>query len=280
VNGIDDRAAGYAMSVGALLRETREAAGLSMDAVAQQLKLAPRQVRAIEEEDYARLPGRTFVRGFVRNYARLLNLDPDALVAALPRGEATSPLERLTFSPTGQTMGELPAESARKRGVARWLIPLALLAIVAAAAYYEYLRPAAEMQRVQPEAGPASAPLFPPGQTTTALPNPLDAARGEGATATAAAPAADAASTAVTAAAPPATLVLAWSGPSWVEVRDSSGAPLLTQTGTAGATQTISGVPPLDVVIGNAANVTITFRGEPFDIAPHTRYNVARFSLR
>ena len=38
--------------------------------------VAPRQVRAIEEDDYGRLPGRTFVRVFVRNYARLVTLDP------------------------------------------------------------------------------------------------------------------------------------------------------------------------------------------------------------
>ena len=92
-------------STGMLLRDAREAAGLTMDAVAQALKLAPRQVRAIEEDEYALLPGRTFVRGFVRNYARLLNLDADAIVATLPRGEATSPLERLTYTPASPPMG-------------------------------------------------------------------------------------------------------------------------------------------------------------------------------
>ena len=64
-------------TAGAYLRASREAAGLSVDVVAQQLKLAPRQVRAIEEDDYARLPGRTFVRGFVRNYARLLGIEAE-----------------------------------------------------------------------------------------------------------------------------------------------------------------------------------------------------------
>ena len=63
----------------------REAAGLSIDAVAQQLKLAPRQVKALEEDDFAQLPGRTFIRGFMRNYARLVRLDPEALLASLPR---------------------------------------------------------------------------------------------------------------------------------------------------------------------------------------------------
>src|SRR5882672_3992851 len=112
-------------SVGTLLKAAREAAGWSQEAVAQQLKLAPRQVRAIEEDDYARLPGRTFVRGFVRNYARLVNLDPDAVVAALPSGEPTSPLERLTYTPSSRPMGELPVESSRRSGrTTRWLIPL------------------------------------------------------------------------------------------------------------------------------------------------------------
>jgi cytoskeleton protein RodZ len=301
VNGIDNAGAGYAMSAGSLLRDAREAAGLSMDTVAQQLKLAPRQVRAIEEDDYARLPGRTFVRGFVRNYARLLNLDPDAVVATLPHGESTSPLERLTFSPASSPMGEIPVESERKRSSTRWLIPLALLAIVAAAAYYEHQRPTTGDRRAATDASPAPAPLFPPaGQTTTSLPNPLETTRSEAPAAAAPdsapvvsspAPAAPAASpslgvpaaTTPSAAAvspTPSTLVLTWSGPSWVEIKDAGGTALLSQRGTAGNTQTVSGAAPFDIVIGNASNVSLTFRGQPYDLAPHTRYNVARFSLK
>jgi cytoskeleton protein RodZ len=295
VNGSENAGAGYAMSTGSLLRDAREAAGLSMDTVAQQLKLAPRQVRAIEEDDYARLPGRTFVRGFVRNYARLLNLDPDAVVATLPRGESTSPLERLTFTPASHPMGEIRFESERKRSPTRWLIPLALLAIVAGAAYYEHQRPVTGARRVATDASPAPAPLFPPaGQTTTSLPNPLETTRGE-APASAASdvapvapaappspgiPAATPPSTSATLSATPSTLVLTWSGPSWVDVKDAGGNSLLSQKGTAGNTQTVSGVAPFEVVIGNASNVSLTFRGQPFDLAPHTRYNVARFSLK
>jgi cytoskeleton protein RodZ len=43
--------------------------------VAQSLKLGPRQVAALENEDWQSLPGNTMIRGFVRNYARLLNID-------------------------------------------------------------------------------------------------------------------------------------------------------------------------------------------------------------
>ena len=94
-----------ATTAGAQLRAARESHGLSIDTVAQHLKLAPRQVRALEDGDFAQLPGRTFVRGFARNYARLMHLDPDAVVAALPDADATSALDK-------------PAHAARRR--ARW----------------------------------------------------------------------------------------------------------------------------------------------------------------
>ena len=81
-------AAAGAATAGAMLAAARARAGLSIDAVAQQLKLGVRQVQAIEEDNFAALPGRTFVRGFVRNYARLLKLDGDAVLAALPGSSA------------------------------------------------------------------------------------------------------------------------------------------------------------------------------------------------
>ena len=46
-----------------------------------------------------------------------------------------------------------------------------------------------------------------------------------------------------------------------------------------GTTQSVSGAPPLDIVIGNAVDVRVTFRGSPVDLAPYTRRNVARLKL-
>ena len=83
-----------APTAGMILMQAREAAGLTIDDVAMQLKLAPRQVVAIERDDFANLPGRTFIRGFVRNYARLLKLDTDAVLGALT-GEHATPAEAL-----------------------------------------------------------------------------------------------------------------------------------------------------------------------------------------
>jgi cytoskeleton protein RodZ len=283
VNGGDPTRAGYAMSAGALLRDAREAAGLSMDDVALQLKLAPRQVRAIEEDDYARLPGRTFVRGFVRNYARLVNLDPDAILATLPRGESTSPLERLTYTPGSPPVVEMPVAGERNRKSAtRWLIPLLLLTIVAAAAYYEYSRTSSGPRRAATDVAPAPASAPAGSQTSTSLPNPLESARSEASSPAAAPPekAAEPATTPTSPASAADSIVLTWTGPSWVEVRDANGTPLLMQTGTAGSTQALSGAAPFEIVIGNASNVAIAFRGQSVDLAPHTRYNVARFTLK
>src|SRR5439155_26246598 len=167
-----------ASTAGAQLRAAREALGLSQDAVAQQLKLAPRQVRAIEEDDYARLPGRTFVRGFVRNYARLVHLDPGAVVAGSPRVDGTSPLDRPSLTAVSRPMAELPVASGRRNSPTRWLIPLILIAIVAAAGVYEFTRAPSPSRRVAVEnAAPAPSAPTPASQTTTALPNPLDNAK-------------------------------------------------------------------------------------------------------
>ncbi len=340
-----------ASTVGGWLRTAREAAGLSEDAVAQQLKLAPRQVRAIEEDDYALLPGRTFVRGFVRNYARLVHLDPDAVVAALPIGEPVSPLERLTYTPSSRPMGDIPMETPRRGGsAARWLIPLLLLAVVAVAAYYEFLRPQARRPVIPDGVMPPSLPKAAPGApAVTPLPNPLDAPKSDAAppavvsptpasadsatrpdnAATATAPSTQAAPASTATAAPPIsttapsanvspaapvnvttaapatpgspapaphpvpspteasaaiasdpTLVLTFTGTSWVQVKDASGAVIMSQTSTTGATVPVSGRPPFSVVIGNADHVRTQFRGKPVDLAPHTVHNVARLTLK
>ena len=67
-------------SVGAELKQAREARGLSVADVAQQLKFAPRQLEALEEDRFDVLPGGTFARGMVRSYARLLKLEAEPLI--------------------------------------------------------------------------------------------------------------------------------------------------------------------------------------------------------
>jgi cytoskeleton protein RodZ len=290
-------------TAGARLQLAREEAGLTIDAVAAQLRLAPRQVEAIENDDYALLPGRTFVRGFVRNYARLLQLDADAIVATLP-GNTQSSLESPTLNATAVSMGELPKVAERSRaGWARWFIPLILVAVVGAAAFYELSRsndgrgfsvfrressPVVE-EPVAPSPGVATTTA--PGAGSQPLPNPLSGREPTGDTASTAVPAntpgavttapATAAAPAAPAAAPAeATLALTFHDKSWTTIRDNEGHVLISKLFPAGEQQSFSGTPPFDLVIGNATEVTVAFNGEPVDLTPFIKSGVARLSLR
>jgi transcriptional regulator with XRE-family HTH domain len=62
--------------VGEFLRRERELRHISLDDVAERTKISRRYLEAIEEGEYDRLPGETFVRGFIRSYAQSVGLDP------------------------------------------------------------------------------------------------------------------------------------------------------------------------------------------------------------
>jgi cytoskeleton protein RodZ len=288
---------------GTLLRTAREAAGLSLDAVAQQLKLHPRQVRAMEDGDFAQLPGRTFVRGFVRNYARLLKLDADAVLAALPGGNDDSGLAAPTLHATAPSIGELPVSQYSRPTWTRWAIPLTLVAIIGAGAAYEMLRSqapsrstptAAREPAVEPATAPASAAA--PGAASAPLPNPVAAApestgsnlpnpiAAQPPTASGSAPAVSPPPTAGAAAVikeeGARELVLSFRDHSWTEVRERNGRVLLSAMMAPGTRQALSGQGPFELVIGNAADVSLTLDGKPVDLLPHTRQSVARLTLQ
>jgi len=290
-------------TAGGKLKAAREAAGLSLDAVAQQLKLAPRQVKALEDDDWQRLPGRTFVRGFARNYARFVRLDPDALLALLPAPDTTPSLERPTLAPSRRPMGEIPIDRVARPSTTRWLIPLLLVAIVAGIAYYAFARPQLRLlpgmmssvlsrQVGVSPAMPAvstSATRSSPGTATSVLPNPVsgapsaassEARRGPVSEASAPPTGAAAATGTAGASTAEAALVLTFRGTSWVEVKDANGRVVLQMTGGSGMTQTASAVPPIELALGNAPEVDVTFRGQPLDLSPYTRSGVARVALR
>ena len=67
-------------SPGALLRAGREKAGLTIEQVAEKLHLLQSVVTQLERDCYDRIRGETFVRGYMRNYARLLGIDAEEVV--------------------------------------------------------------------------------------------------------------------------------------------------------------------------------------------------------
>jgi cytoskeleton protein RodZ len=146
---------------GRILAEAREAKGMSVADISEKLKLTVRQVEALEAEDFSRLPSAVFVRGFARNYARLLGISIDELPgvserAVEPTGTITAPSEELVF---------------RTSPVRRWLIlPLfgAILFLGLVAALYNWLRRGEDSYLtnntapVAQPAMPATVPLPPP----------------------------------------------------------------------------------------------------------------------
>jgi len=75
-------------------------------------------------------------------------------------------------------------------------------------------------------------------------------------------------------------LALQFEGESWVEIRSGSGKLLVASLHTAGTERFVSGVPPFEVVIGNAQQVHLTYNDKPVDLSPYVKVEVARFTLR
>ena len=81
--------------MGERLAQGREEQGLSRNDVAQRLHMSPSQVEALECGDYTRLPKGTFLRGFVRNYAKLVAIDPESVLPLLAEGVPRDPAPRI-----------------------------------------------------------------------------------------------------------------------------------------------------------------------------------------
>ena len=76
--------------IGAKLRQERLNLGRSVEDVAHETRISEKFLDAIEREDFERLPGLLFTRNFVRQYAQSLRLDPDPLLAELPKPDESA----------------------------------------------------------------------------------------------------------------------------------------------------------------------------------------------
>lgn len=72
-------------TIGQLLKETREIKLYSLDDVEKHTKIRKELLKALEEDDYQKLPPLTFIQGFVKNYGKFLGLDSSKLMAILRR---------------------------------------------------------------------------------------------------------------------------------------------------------------------------------------------------
>lgn len=265
-------------SVGQTLREAREAQGMSLDEASMRLRLMHRQIAAMEADDFESLGQAVFARGFVRNYARLLGIVPEELLARMQG----APAERVAIA---RPEPPLP----RSWLSSPWLILLLLgLLVVVAAPVGLYLwlnsdvddKPVNRVSSAAPvrsAAVPAAVPA-PVAATADTAPEPSQVEPAKHA-ASAAGPAEAAAPAAPASAAARSVLHLEFGAEAWTEIKDASGRMLHRQLNPAGSSVDVGGRPPFDVVIGNATQARLTYNGRPIDLKPFTDSTVARFTL-
>jgi cytoskeleton protein RodZ len=259
-----------ATGIGAELARAREAQGLALMEVAQQLKFAPRQLEALEQERFDRLPGATIARGMLRNYARLLKLDPEPLIERLA-GQLDTPDATQLVARFRQPV---PFSDGARRATMIYIgASVVVLAFVGAVAYEWHQ----ERKAPQVAAPAAEPPRTPPVAVQTAVPAPLPAV--EKKEEPERKPAAVAAVTA-----PPAgglqRIVLRCEEEAWLEVRDGAGRVVVSSLNPAGSERVVRGRPPFELVIGNAAHVQLTYNERPIDLQPFIRVEVARLTLK
>jgi cytoskeleton protein RodZ len=266
--------------VGARLKEAREAQGLAIDDVAQQLKFAPRQIESLEHERFDRLPGPTIARGMVRNYARLLKLEPEPLVARMGPQAENVPDSAQIAERFRQGQEVAFSDGAKRSTLIYAGFSIGLLVLVGALAYEwqqqkavpEFVAPARERAQAE-EPKPAVA------EPVKQVPAPVSEPP--------AAVAEEKKSDAVQAAAvekPLAPgmhrLVLRTEAEAWIEVKDATGRMLVSSLHPAGSERAVRGRAPFEIVIGNASSVTLSYDGKPVDLRPHIRVEVARLTLK
>ncbi|MDR3352256.1 MAG: DUF4115 domain-containing protein [Zoogloeaceae bacterium] len=274
-----------AAQAGERLRSAREARGWSIPEVAARLRLGERQVEALEAGDCKGLPERTFVRGFVRNYASILDLDPLPLLDLLDQSRDLK-APRLDLPEPMHVVLPLQRQSFRLGSTGLLWVAVGIALFVAAVIIYFLpydLFPSATRDDTTPEEilpipGPAgTADGNGPADGDATDGNAADGDPASGNAASASVP--EAATPSATASAPPPeTLHFRFRRDSWVEVRDRTKAVVAARLFPQGGEGDVSGVPPFTLVIGNAAFVELSFRGAPVALKPGQE-GVARLSL-
>ncbi len=251
--------------VGEELARARDALGLSLADVAQQLKFAPRQLEALEQERYESLPGGTYARGMLRSYARLLKLDPEPLLERIA-GHVLTPDN---VAAVAAIRRPIPiTDSSRRVNLAYAALSLAILGVIAVVVleWRQERSRAARLAFVPAAQSPLEPERAAVASAVTPQLVPLESAEPR-------------AAAAEPAAAGKHRIMLRFERESWVEIRGRDGRALISQLNPGGSERMVEGEPPFTLVIGNAQHVRLSYDDQPVDLAPHVKVEVARFTL-
>lgn len=279
--------------LGDLLTRAREELSLSQKDISSRLNLNEQIIAALDSNDLDKLPAPTYVRGYIRSYARVVNLDADRLIG-IYEGIAEAPPEILPdVKPAVQA-------SSRDKPVkaVTYLVTFTLVFLLIAWWQGQYIvNPGFFSFNMKTSEGGK----YPGGLTYTydvfnhpeTLEVPevdeleldelinmeiVDLDESEDILSIDDSPILDA-ETNLTSPANPDTLKLELSAESWVEVFDASGERLYRNLAKPGEIISITGTAPLSVKLGNARAVSVSFNGETFDTSEYTKAGVARFLL-
>lgn len=303
---------------GRTLAAQREAMGWSVEQVADQLKLAVRQVVALEAGDYASLPGPAVVRGFVRAYAKVVKLEAAPLVAMIaldtpaPSDATATTLRR--DKPTSFSEVRFPTNGKRAKALPVGLIIGAIVIAAAAAAAWQFgVIPASLLGTSAPAAGTpaaangqASITMLPAPVATTTQADPASAQPASelkpvisnavplisvpppsspvstlpGATSPQGV--APAAAPLVAPAAPVTgnALVLTVREDSWIEVRPAKGKALFSRLVKGGTVETVTVDQPVTLIVGRPSAVDASLRGAPLALPAIAGGKISRVNIK
>ncbi|GGK83151.1 membrane protein [Sphaerisporangium melleum] len=224
------------MSIGVTLAAARDAAGMTVAQLSGRTRIRETVIYAIERDDFSLCGGDFYARGHVRNIAKTLGLDPDAIVHQYDdeHGGAPAPVRAAAVF-----QAESPIK-LRERRSPNWSTAMAIaLAIVAVFGVARVMSRPGENVATGPELK-ANPGLPRPAATTTASGHPKAAAK----------PASDL-----------VTLRIKANKPAWVEVADDKGKALYRGTMRKGDDSTWKARKQLKLTVGNAGGVDLEVNG-------------------
>ncbi len=257
------------VNVGLRLLEARMARQLTIEEVAGQLHLQARHLDALEQQDLSRLPGPSYICGYLRAYAKFLHLPSNEIVENYPgvrehlAGVKSTVVSTKLYTPRSFDL-------ARQRPA--WLGTVGMLVALLVGGWLIF-------QMTDRSGGPESSASAPSPPVVTnvapkAVTNPATAlgpnpgAPVQGSSAPLSTVSAD-----VIAALPPstpvATLVLEFISYSWVEVYDAGERRLVHEAVHAGETRVVKGQAPFKLMLGASKSAKVRLNGSRFDMTPH-----------
>ncbi|CAJ1867632.1 Cytoskeleton protein RodZ [Aeromonas hydrophila] len=295
-----------AVGPGQLLRNAREQLGWTREQVASRIHLRLTLIAAIESDTYDKHTSHTFIRGYLRTYAKLVGIPEETILAAYDKLGLTPPdnIDMQSFSRRSRQQ----ANDSRLK-VVTWLVILVLIALSVAWWWQSTARRSAgdealaatEMGAtsntpsatvppvvdvadpvVSPATSAAAATSVDPVASAAATTLPVDASSAVATTAvatsaaTATQPAADAA-TSEPAKVP--QLKMSFTADCWLDVKDAKGKTLFSGLKKANDELVLEGPEPLKFIIGAPMAVNIEYQGKSIDMSRYNNGRTARLSL-